>query len=214
MAQMMDMRGLIKYLGKMERKLSARLRSIVRRGVMSNLVADSQGQTGQTSSLADDARDGVELFEPYGFTSSPQAGAECLVFSVGGDSAHQVALAAGDRTVRLVVAQGEVAVYHEGGSRVLLLNDGSIEVYPEEGQVVRLGGAGGLAIARATDPVHMEAATSAWVSEVTTAIGEIAAFLNVAGPLVGAPGLVTPLAAAVVEPFARINAGGIGSEST
>jgi len=207
-------RNILRYISRLERKLSARLRNVVRRGIISNVTVDSLAQTGQVTSVADDVRDGVEVFEQYGFTSSPPGTAECLLLNVGGDSSHTVAVAVGSRALRLAVEAGEVAVYNEAGARLVLRSDGSIEAYPAAGQVVRLGTDGGLPVARETDPVHMEAATSAWVSEVTVAIGEIAGFLNVAGPLVGAPGLVTPLAAVVIEPFARINQGGVGSEST
>lgn len=207
----------MKALGKLERKLMARVRGVVRRAVIGRVDAEAGTQTLQAKTLADDVRDEVELFEPYGFTSSPPDGCEALVFSVGADSSHRVALAAGDRTRRLAVDAGEVAVYHESGSRLIMRTDGSIEVYPAEGQVVRLGAEGGLPVARATDPVHRELAMQQWMTAVEAGITTMAGLFNAGpGPMLAAPGTITPaqIPVAIAEPFARINAGGQGSEST
>jgi hypothetical protein len=195
----------LKQLGKLERRLRARIRGIVRRAVIGNLNTDTGFQTVQAKTLADDVRDDVELFEPYGFTSSPPAGSEALVFSVGGDGSHLVALAAGSRTVRLAVGAGEVAVYNEAGASIVLRDDGSIEVFPAAGQVVRLGGPGGEPVARVTDGVSPSDAMIAWASVVEGAINTLA------------PGTFTPLngfGGTVQADFAQIAEGGEGSEST
>jgi phage gp45-like len=198
-------RTILKALGKLERKLRAAVRGVVRRAVIRDVTADTAGQTVQASGLADDVRDGVELFEPYGFTSSPPNGAEALLFSVGGDTAHQVAICAGNRTLRLAVGVGEVAVYNEAGASIVLRDDGSIEVYPAAGEVVRLGGPGGNAVARIEDGVSPSDAMIAWASVVE------------AGVNVAAPGSFTPannFGALVQADFAQIAEGGEGSEST
>lgn len=203
---MISERNILKRLGQLERKLMARARSIVRRATIGNLDSEADGQTVQATTLADETRDAVELFEPYGFTSAPPAGSEALVFNVGGDTAHPVALAAGSRAVRLVgLASGEVAVYSNAGSRIVLREDGSIDIFPAGGQVVRLGGEGGNAVARIEDGVSPSDAMIAWASVVE------------AGVNVAAPGSFTPannFSALVQADFAQIAEGGEGSEST
>lgn len=215
---MVSTRDTIRIVQRMTRELRGRVRGIVRRASLGTLTGSGQLQTLQAKTVADDVDDGVELFEQHGFTSGPPAGSEGLVLRVGGERGHSVGLAFHSRSTRPAgVLQGEVCVYHESGAHVTLRNDGTIEVEAGPGQVVKLGGtAAELAVARATDPVHAEPLMVTWMSQVVAAIGQMAALFNAAGaPMVSAPGSVTPVSPpTVAEPFARINAGGVGSEST
>lgn len=74
-------------------------------------------------------RDGLEHFEPYGFTGRPFAGAEAAVAFVGGNRDHGVVLAVADRRYRLQgLEEGEVALYTDEGDVVHLHRGGHVEV--------------------------------------------------------------------------------------
>lgn len=220
----MPNRNLQSALGKIQRKVMARVRSIVRRGVISNSDSSGQGQTFQTKLLADDVADGVEHMEPYGFTSHPPNGSEGLVFAVGGERAHAVGINFGDRSGRLTdLEEGEVAMYHPSGSSIIMRNDGSIEAVAAPGQTVNMGGVppAALAVARMTDPVQAAAALTTWMVAVDTAISAMATPFNVSPA--GTPmtslgtGAVVPsnsAALAAPAPIGTITSGGTGSTST
>ena len=214
---MENVRDLIRAIGRIERRLLARARSLIRRGTAASVDSTGQGQVMQAKTLADQVRDKVEIFEQYGFTSSPQPGGECLILNVGGDTGHAVAILCGGRARPAGINPGEVAVYQESGSAIVLRTDGSIEVYPADGMKVKLGATGGLPVARETDPVEPAPDFQTWITAVSSAVATMAAAFNVAGPLVGAPGTIAPsVIADLVAPsdFGLIEAGGDGSEST
>lgn len=74
---------------------------------------------------ARETRDGVEVFEPYGFTSAEPVGAEYFLANVGGTSDHSVAVNSTDRRYRPVdLASEDVAVYDKRGNRVHLKSTG------------------------------------------------------------------------------------------
>jgi phage baseplate assembly protein V len=82
---------------------------------------------------AGDVRDGVEHFEPYGFTSCPQdaptdgRGAEAIVLDIGGCSDHPVAIVVGDRRFRIAgLEKGEVCIHDDQGQRIFLKRDGIV----------------------------------------------------------------------------------------
>lgn len=218
---MVNAKQLLRALGKLERRIKAKLRSVVRRGTLAKITTDGARQTVQTKGLADDVRDDVEYFEPYGFTSGAPAGSECVVLNVGADTSHGIAIMAGGREYRIAgVGEGEVAVYHRDGAAAVFRNDGSVEIYGSQSQPVRLGPAGGpphLPVARETDPVMAAPDFQTWITAVTSAVATMAAAFNVAAPVVGAPGTIpAPTIADLVAPtdFGLIEAGGEGSEST
>ena len=79
---------------------------------------------------AGDVRDGVEHFEPYGFTSCPAdapsdgRGAEAIVVDLGGCSDHPVAIVVGDRRFRVTgLAKGEVCIHDDQGQKITLKRD-------------------------------------------------------------------------------------------
>lgn len=221
---MVNAKQLLRALGKLERRIKAKLRSVVRRGTLASIATDGARQTVQTKALADDVRDDVEYFEPYGFTSGAPAGSECIILNVGADTSHGVAIMAGGREYRIAdVGEGEVAVYHRDGAAAVFRNDGSVEIYGSQGQPVRLGTAlGGPSvhrpIARETDPVAPTVGMDAWLSAVQSAVATMAAAFNVGAPIVGAPGTIPPPTMTVLgtplTDFGTIETGGVGSEST
>ena len=66
-----------------------------------------------------------ELFQHYGVTSRPQAGAELIIIRQGGSF---IAIASDDRRYRLSLEAGEVALYDHLGQKLHLKADGTIEV--------------------------------------------------------------------------------------
>ena len=87
------------------------------------LVADALKMQGvQLAILKDEDSPVLERFQQYGFTSHPKVGAEALVLHLGGSRDHGVVIAVDDRRYRLTaLAEGEVALYDDQGSRVHLV---------------------------------------------------------------------------------------------
>ncbi|WP_166359279.1 phage baseplate assembly protein V [Pseudomonas akapageensis] len=76
-------------------------------------------QTLQMRLTANEVKGNMEHFEPYGFTSHPQAGAEGIAAFLGGDRSHGVLLVVADRRYRLQsLKPGEVAIYTDEGDRI------------------------------------------------------------------------------------------------
>lgn len=190
---------------RLTRGLRGRVFGMIRRSTLGTLTPTTLLQTIQAKTTKDDVDDGVELFEPYGFTSGPPPNSEGLILRVGAERASSVGILFGSRSTRLQgVLQGEVALYTQGGASIVLRNSGNIEVTPGEGGVVQLGGpAATLAVARQTDPVGPSEAMATWAAAVEAGIS-------------GAGGTPppTPFAPTVVGDFASITTGGEGSTST
>lgn len=92
------------------------LRNLIARGVVALVDAGSKLQGLQMRLTADEVKDGMEHFEPYGFTSNPQPGAEAVALFLGGDRSHGVVVCVSDRRFRLqALESGEVALYTDEG---------------------------------------------------------------------------------------------------
>jgi len=118
-------RAIAKLLGPIRRSINL----MVGRAVVS-LVNDALKMQGvQVSLLADEVRDNVERFQQYGYTSHPHPGAEAIVVSIGGNRNHAVVICCDDRRYRLQgLAEGEVAMYDDLGSKIVLKRGNIIEV--------------------------------------------------------------------------------------
>ena len=67
----------------------------------------------QVTLLAGELKDGLEHFQPYGFTSAPLPGAEALVQFLGGNRGLGVATVVSDgRSRPRTLNEGEIAIYH------------------------------------------------------------------------------------------------------
>jgi phage baseplate assembly protein V len=105
------------------------LKNLLARGVVSLVNAAGKMQGMQVKLLAGEVKDGMEHFEPYGFTSNPLAGAEALAAFFGGDRSHGVIICAGDRRFRLQnTAPGEVALYTDEGDKLHFKRGRVIEI--------------------------------------------------------------------------------------
>lgn len=98
--------------------------------VVVKAINDGEGiQKLKFTALADEELNKVERIQEYGFTSHPKVGAEGVVLFIGGNRDHGVVIAVDDKRYRLTgLAQGEVALYDDLGSKVHLKRGGNIEV--------------------------------------------------------------------------------------
>jgi phage baseplate assembly protein V len=115
-------------LGRFKRRITG----MVSRGTVT-AVDDASGiQALQVEGLADEAHDGVERMQDYGFTSVPLPGAETVLVFAGGLRSHGLIVALGDRRYRLKGLEGgEVAMYDDQAQVVHLQRDG-ILVFTEK----------------------------------------------------------------------------------
>lgn len=92
---------------------------------------DTQGgvQTTQLAGLKPETLEDVELFQHYGLTSVPPEGAMAIVLPLGGQTTHGIILATEHSAYRLQgLASGEVALYTDEGTRIVLRRGKIIDV--------------------------------------------------------------------------------------
>ncbi|UTH76018.1 phage baseplate assembly protein V [Chromobacterium sp. IIBBL 290-4] len=104
----------------------------VRQGFRAALThVDSGGgvQLAQADALAGERLQDAELFQHYGYTSNPPPGSMAMVLPLGGRSSHSVVIATEHGSYRLQSLQpGEVALYSDEGSKIVLKRGKIIEV--------------------------------------------------------------------------------------
>lgn len=106
-----------------------RLHGMLARGVVLMSTAATKLQELQLALLDEETSEGVEHFEPYGYTSRPHPGAEAIALHLGGDRAHCVAVVVADRRYRLQqLEQGEVGIYTDEGDSIILRRGSEIHV--------------------------------------------------------------------------------------
>jgi phage baseplate assembly protein V len=108
------------------RTLNGRVQMMLGRAVLAAVNDDPQMQELQLELLSDETQDGIEHFQPYGFTAHPKPGAEAIMAAIGGLRSHGVALSVGDRRYRIKVAEGEVAIHDDQNQKVHLTRDGIV----------------------------------------------------------------------------------------
>ncbi|TFF37412.1 phage baseplate assembly protein V [Pseudomonas sp. RIT623] len=92
------------------------LTRMIARGTVALASAGNMLQSLQMRLTAGEVKDGLEHFEPYGFTSHPKSGAEGIALFLGGDRSHGVVVCVADRRFRLKELEaGEVALYTDEG---------------------------------------------------------------------------------------------------
>lgn len=105
------------------------LKNILVRGTLSLVDGLKKLQELQVKLLAGEIKDGMEHFEPYGFTSNANAGAEVLAGFFGGDRSHGVVICVADRRFRLQgLESGEVAMYTDEGDKLHFKRGRVIEI--------------------------------------------------------------------------------------
>lgn len=99
------------------------------------LVNDArQIQAVQLELLKDETHDDIERVQNYGFTSNPLEGAQAVVLHVDGRRDHSIAIVVEDRRYRLTgLAGGEVAMFDQTGTSIVLKANGDVEIAPSSG---------------------------------------------------------------------------------
>lgn len=119
-----------------------RLSNMVARGTVSLVNAATKMQSLQLRLLAGESKDDVEHFEPYGLTSHPQPGAECVALFLDGDRSHGIVVCVADRRYRVKgLASGEVILHDDQGQSVYLMR-GGIKLTDKAGSTVVMQGDG------------------------------------------------------------------------
>lgn len=116
---------LIRSISAFTNPLARRIKMLVQRSVLTRVKYDGKTRLLQVKvpggyELAD-----IEHLEQFGFTSHAPAGAECLVLAFGGNGSHSVGLQVGDRRYRMVIEEGDVAIYNKNEDYLHLKNDGT-----------------------------------------------------------------------------------------
>ena len=119
----------MKEVARLMAPLARRLGNMVARGAVSAVNAASKMQSLQLRLMAGEAKDSVEHFEPFGFTSKPKPGAEHITLFLDGDRSHGVTIVVADRRYRLTgLDDGESALHDAYGNKVHLKKDGTMAV--------------------------------------------------------------------------------------
>lgn len=120
---MSEERNLAKLLGPLARSIG----NLMSRGTVKIVNPGTKMQSLQLKLLDGEVADNVEHFEPFGFTSNPDGGAEALVLFPSGDKSHGIAVVVADRRYRLKgLASGDVAVYDKRGQSIILTENGIV----------------------------------------------------------------------------------------
>ena len=107
----------LSQLQKMERRIRRSIFSTFGRGVIH--AYDSRKKFAQASFLAGEAQDRVEVFQSYGFDSSPPPGTECLAVG-NGNRGSLVVIATKSRMKRTSIGKGDVLLWNLTGNELLL----------------------------------------------------------------------------------------------
>ncbi|OOF46948.1 baseplate assembly protein [Rodentibacter trehalosifermentans] len=99
------------------------------RGVLNLVKSADNIQKVQVSGLADETLQDVELMQHFGFTSVPPANTQAVILPMGGQTSHGIVIATENGAFRVKSLQGgEVAVYDESGSSIILKKGRLIEI--------------------------------------------------------------------------------------
>ncbi len=99
------------------------------RGVLHLVKSADNIQKVQASGIADETLQDVELMQQFGFTSVPPANTQAVILPIGGQTTHGIVIATENGSLRVKNLQGgEVAVYDESGSSIVLKKGRLIEI--------------------------------------------------------------------------------------
>lgn len=113
-----------RLIAKMMSPIVRSVRNMLARGTVAMANSAGKMQALQLRLLSGEAKDSIEHFEAYGFTSCPHPGAEAVTLFFAGDRSHGVAIMVADRRYRLQALQtGEVALYDDQGQVIHIKRD-------------------------------------------------------------------------------------------
>lgn len=128
-------------MSETEKRLNQRINMAKGLGRLTGGVNEASATpTIQVVFSGNEIRDNLPFLQHYGFISKPLPGSDILASFQAGDRNRGVAIACNDQRYRPKdLKDGEVAIFHHSGSRILLKNDGSIEMIPSNKQCVLKG---------------------------------------------------------------------------
>lgn len=99
------------------------------RGTLNLMKSGDDIQKTQVSGLADETLSDVEVMQHFGFTSVPPQGTQAVILPMGGATTHGIVIATENGAFRVKnLKGGEVAIYDESGSSVVLRQGKLIEI--------------------------------------------------------------------------------------
>ncbi|MCA8059478.1 phage baseplate assembly protein V [Burkholderia cepacia] len=102
------------------------------RAVITLCASDTPVQMVQVEGLAGETTPDIELFQQYGMTSNPPAGAMAVVVPIGGRTSHGVVVATEHASFRIQGLQpGEVAIYTDEGDSIILRRGRIVDITTE-----------------------------------------------------------------------------------
>ncbi|CCU70944.1 phage baseplate assembly protein V [Thalassolituus oleivorans] len=116
---------LIRSISAFTAPIARRIKMLVQRSVLTRVKYESKVRLLQVKVPGGQELADIEHLEPFGFTSHAPAGAECLVLAFGGNGSHSVGLQVGDRRYRMLIEEGDVAIYNQNADYLHLKNDGT-----------------------------------------------------------------------------------------
>ena len=125
---MSALEGMKDLVSSMIRPLRNRVYTMITRAVIET-VNDTDGmQLVKVNLLAGEARDNIERFQNFGFSSHPPDSAECVAVSIGGNRDHLIIIVADDRASRITgLVKGESVQYNDKGEFWKIKTNGNIE---------------------------------------------------------------------------------------
>ena len=102
------------------------IENMLARGTLTALNRARKMQRIHAKLLGGESKQSMEFFEQYGITSAPHDGAEILAAFIDGDRSHGVVICVADRRYRMLLEQGEVAIYDDLEQCVHLTRDGIV----------------------------------------------------------------------------------------
>lgn len=122
-------------LAKLARKTAQTAQAVsdsIRQAFRGKLTLTQSGepiQRVQVSGLADETLQDIEQLQQFGFTSHAPAHTDVIVIPLGGDTSHGIVIASEHGSFRVKNLQsGEVAVYDQSGSSIVLKQGKLIEI--------------------------------------------------------------------------------------
>lgn len=133
----------------------AHLKNILARVAFGGTTGDGDaGAQVVPDASADEAEDGAEVWQQWGFASRPRPSAGVVEALVVPLEDGLVVLATRQQRTQIALAEGEVVLFNGTGATIRLAANGDVQITPAEGCKVVLAG-GLLDAARATDPVSV-----------------------------------------------------------
>jgi len=122
-------------LAKLARKTAQTAQAVsdsIRQAFRGKLTLTQSGesiQRVQVQGLADETLQDIEQLQQFGFTSHAPAHTDVIVIPLGGDTSHGIVIASEHGSFRVKNLQsGEVAVYDQSGSSIVLKRGKLIEI--------------------------------------------------------------------------------------